>query len=209
MRAKLRRENNGRGSALGWNVASSSRMTSRRSIPAITALLVLVASSLAAPVVALADEDDKAFDPKDYAAELQGYVPGASALEGKLLAPCCWTQTIDIHGSEAALELRREIRRRLLAGESSDAIEASIVQRFGPRILAVPPGSPLKNVAAVMALGMAGAGGAAFMMLKRWRAQGGRDAKPNPKKGEAPSEGKQAELDARVDAELDELDNDP
>src|SRR5881394_2020769 len=70
--------------------------------------------------------------------DLQSYVEGAGRLEGRIMAPCCWNQTIDIHGSEAAYELRREIRKRLKAGESPDTNEPSLVTRFGPRILAVP-----------------------------------------------------------------------
>src|SRR4030095_12226687 len=108
-------------------------------------------------------------DSAVYAEELQGYVPGAAALEGKIRAPCCWNQTIAIHGSESASELRREIRTRWKAGESADGIEASLVARYGPKILAVPPGSPLKNVAAVLAVAMIGAGVLGFRMLRRWR----------------------------------------
>src|ERR1051325_4864412 len=138
---------------------------------AVFRAFLLGAALSIAPAWALAQGDPEAppEDPAKYAEELQGYVPGASALEGRIIAPCCWTQTIDIHGSEVSNDLRREIRKRLKAGETSEAIEASLVQRYGPRILAVPPGSPLKTVATLLALGMVGAGAAAFMMLRRWR----------------------------------------
>src|SRR5262245_9645491 len=56
--------------------------------------------------------------------DLSDYVPGAARLEGRLLAPCCWIQTLDVHGSEVAVGLRTEIRHRLRAGESAGAIEA-------------------------------------------------------------------------------------
>jgi len=155
--------------------------------------------------LALAGSDPEAppEDPAKYAEELQGYVPGASALEGRIMAPCCWTQTIDIHGSELANDLRREIRKRLKSGETSDVIEASLVGRYGPRILAVPPGSPLKTIATLLALGMGGAGAAAFVMLKRWR-----ERALVPATGPTPDTGKNdAQLDARLDAELDALDD--
>jgi cytochrome c-type biogenesis protein CcmH len=168
------------------------------------ALVVAVGLTLA-PALALASADPEAppDDAAKYAEELQGYVPGASALEGRIMAPCCWTQTIDIHGSEIANDLRREIRRRLRAGESADAIQASFVDRYGDRILAVPPGSPLKAVATLLALSMAGAGAAGFMMLKRWRRRG------VPVGGmPAPATGpKDTQLDARLDAELRALDD--
>ncbi len=154
---------------------------------------------------ALADEEHTAAKD-DYAEELQGFVPGASRLEGRIRAPCCWNQTIDIHGSEIANELRREIRRRLKNGESPDAIEHSLVDRYGERILAVPPGSALKSVAIFLSLGMAGAGVAGFFMLRRWRDRGKAHSAPKEKtKGKATEAS--SELDARLDAELKALDD--
>jgi cytochrome c-type biogenesis protein CcmH len=161
----------------------------------LAASLALVSVSARADAVHTTPED-----PNKYAEELQGYVPGASALEGRIIAPCCWTQTIDIHGSELSNDLRREIRKRLRAGEDADAIEASLVARFGPRILAVPPGSPLKTFATLLVLGMAGAGVAGFLMLKRWRGRGVAAAG-------VPKVAVDAQLDARLDAELRALDD--
>ena len=79
----------------------------------------LLAGALTAlPVLAVAsDVEHVEHVPATEAGEdLEGYVEGASRLEGRIMAPCCWTQTIDIHGSEPAYELRREIRKRLKAG---------------------------------------------------------------------------------------------
>lgn len=152
-----------------------------------------------------------------------GYVPGAAALEGQIMAPCCWTQTIDIHGSTIANKLKREVRRRLRAGESADSIKADLVRRYGKRILAVPPDSPLKSVAVFMSLAMGLAGIGAVGLLVHWRRRGGE------KQGEAEGEGAddsgssgepgseeagdsdepedsdRDDLDARIDDELDRL----
>src|SRR6476660_6068828 len=87
------------------------------------------------------------------------YVPGAARLEGRLLAPCCWDtsrQTLDIHGSPIANELRMEIRRRLKAGETSDDIEADLVRRYTTKILAVPPDNPLPRMGTVLAVALLG-----------------------------------------------------
>jgi len=172
---------------------------------AVAALAVSLALALPASL-ALADGDPEAppDDAAKYAEELQGYVPGASALEGRIMAPCCWAQTIDIHGSEIANDLRREIRKRLRGGESADAIEASLVNRYGTKILAVPPGSPLKTLATLLALGMGGAGAAAFVMLRRWRE---RTPTPAPAGGAPLKAAGDAQLDARLDAELRALDD--
>lgn len=167
--------------------------------------VLLAAALVLLPSLALAQGDPEAppDDSARYAPELQGYVPGAAAIEGRIMAPCCWTQTIDIHGSEIAMQLRAEIRKRLRAGESSDAIQASLVQRYGERILAVPPGSPLKSVATLLALGLVGAGAGALVMLKRWRGRAvAAPAGRLPKK-----HADDAQLDARLDAELRALDD--
>jgi cytochrome c-type biogenesis protein CcmH len=67
-------------------------------------------------------------------------VPGARELEGRLIAPCCWTQTLDIHDSPIAEELRAEISKRLMAGEPSTKIEDDLASRYGEKIRAVPRG---------------------------------------------------------------------
>lgn len=60
-------------------------------------------------------------------------------LERRLIAPCCWRETLDVHTSPTATELRHEIRSRLQAGESAIAIEKSLVDRYGPKLRATLP----------------------------------------------------------------------
>jgi cytochrome c-type biogenesis protein CcmH len=62
----------------------------------------------------------------------------ADELYGRLIAPCCWNQTLDIHDSEIATQLRVEIAERLSRGELALAIEDDLAGRFGERIRAVP-----------------------------------------------------------------------
>jgi cytochrome c-type biogenesis protein CcmH len=140
------------------------------------------------PAAAVPAEDDGA------------YVPGASAIEGRIMAPCCWQQTIDIHASEVSSELRREIRQRLRKGETADAIEASLVQRYGQRILAVPPGSPLKKIALGLSVLLIAAGIGAVFLLRRWQRQSGA-----PAKGSSDAPAKRDEWDDRLDEELGKL----
>jgi cytochrome c-type biogenesis protein CcmH len=129
------------------------------------------------------------------------HVPGAAELEGKIIAPCCWNQSIDIHGSEVSTQLRREIRERLKKGESVATIEASLVGRYGEKIVAVKPGSRLGSTAVLLAIGMGAAGVFALSLLRRWRDQSKPASKP-----EASTPAASAALDARVDAELAALD---
>ncbi|HTU57430.1 MAG TPA: cytochrome c-type biogenesis protein CcmH, partial [Polyangiales bacterium] len=64
----------------------------------------------------------------------------ARELEGRLIAPCCWTQTLDIHDSPIADQLRTEIATRLRAGEPAAKIEDDLAARYGEKIRAVPRG---------------------------------------------------------------------
>lgn len=134
------------------------------------------------------------------------YVKGAAELEGKIIAPCCWTQTIDIHGSPVSTELRQEIRQRLTAGESAEAIEHSLVERYGPKILAIPVGSQLGSAGSFLGVAMGAAGVGAVVLLRRWQ----RRSKPTERKADKAEAAKpsDAALDARIDAELASLDRD-
>lgn len=62
------------------------------------------------------------------------------ALEERLLAPCCWRQTLADHDSPLARSLRAEIGARLEAGEPAAAIERDLVARHGEAIRALPAG---------------------------------------------------------------------
>lgn len=135
--------------------------------------------------------------------EFSLHVPGAAELEGRIIAPCCWNQTIDIHGSPSSNELRREVRRRLREGESKDSILTSIVDRYGQKILAVPTGSKLGSTGVFLAVAMGVAGVGAISLLRRWQK---RTIDEMPKEDSDP-ERKKA-LDARIDAELARLDTD-
>ena len=181
-------------------MASSLHLDMSRKLPRALALALAIAALLL-PAAAFGQDDPEA-PPAPSAAAPEGYVEGAEALEGRLLAPCCWTQTIDIHGSEIANDLRREIRRRLKAGESADAIEADIVSRYGERIRAVPPDSPLKSLAVWLTVLMGAAGVGAAFMLVRWKRRQKESEKKPPKKS---AKSKRDRLDDEIDAELEQL----
>lgn len=163
----------------------------------------LLACVLALAPAALADSSHGAPKAGTEAFDYE-HVTGAAELEGRIIAPCCWNQTIDIHGSELSTQLRKEIRERLKKGESAEAIEASLVQRYGEKVVAVKAGSRLGSTAVLLAMAMGAAGVFAFALLRRWRdGTGPRGPEPKP---ESPASS--AALDARVDAELAALDRD-
>ncbi len=167
---------------------------------------VLALASLA-PSAARAHGTDPAGESN---ARFDEFVPGAVELEGRIIAPCCWTQTIDVHGSPLSSELRLEIRRRLTAGETADAIEQSLVKRYGDKVLAVPPGSRLGGYAIWLGLTMVFAGGFAVWLLRRWQHRSVLQALPVGAAAATalPAGAADAALEARVDAELSRLEAD-
>lgn len=174
---------------------------------AVLSIMALVAALAAGGGPARADTPPRHIDATPNAS-FNEYVPGAARLEGRLLAPCCWDtsrQTLDIHGSPIANELRMEIRRRLKAGETPDDVEADLVRRYTTKILAVPPDNPLPHMGAVLATALLGVGALAARMVLRWRKRS-----PEPPAGGAvpvPASGApHDEWDDRLDRELDESD---
>lgn len=153
--------------------------------------------------VAFAADDHGSTD--SYAAPDDAFdepVEGASRLEGRLLAPCCWDtsrQTLDIHGSPIANQLRREIRARLRAGETPDAIEADLVRRYSTKILAVPPGNPLKEVGVFLTVGLVLAGIGIGSLLWKWKRRSESEEPPPPK------EDTHDEWDDRLENELSKM----
>ncbi len=84
-----------------------------------------------------------------------------AVLEGRLVAPCCWKQTLEVHESALASALRAEIGERLARGEAAAAIERDLVARFGARVRAVPEGRDPRAVASI-------AFGAALLLSAAW-----------------------------------------
>lgn len=169
--------------------------------------LAFTALSLFVVAPAAAHEPVTSSSSSSTSARFDTYVKGAAELEGKIIAPCCWTQTIDIHGSELSTQLRQEIRRRLLAGETSASIEASLVERHGAKVLAVPVGSRLGSAGGILIFAMGAAGLGAVMLLRRWQRRSKVDSAEGGESHTKPRSN-DAALDARIDAELAQLDRD-
>lgn len=123
----------------------------------------------------------------------------ARELEQRLLAPCCWNQTLEIHDSPLASELRSKIRAQLRAGASAQQIEDDFARRYGERVRAVPRGgdSRLAIVAAV-ALAMLASGVALFVAARRWMR--GKSSEASHRDGA--TDGPADRYDALLDREL-------
>lgn len=124
---------------------------------------------------------------------------GATALETRLLAPCCFTQTLDYHESELSTALRAEIRQRLRAGETTGAIEEDFVARYGERVRAVPKDVDTRSAIPVISAVASLLGAAGLFVWMRRRTQ----RASSPVAG-APSA--RDEYDEHLDDELRRLD---
>jgi cytochrome c-type biogenesis protein CcmH len=55
-----------------------------------------------------------------------------------LIAPCCWSQTAEVHQSDAAKTVKEKIRVGILAGKTDEEIVQEFIDEYGERILSVP-----------------------------------------------------------------------
>jgi len=129
-----------------------------------------------------------------------GWAPGEVALQARIVAPCCWNQTLDVHASALADALRLEVHERLRAGETRERIEDDLAARYGERVRAVPRGADRR---AFVALGVSAfllcAGLFALLLLWRLRRRG--DAFPQELAEPAEAQARDA-YDDRLDDEL-------
>lgn len=96
-------------------------------------------------------------------------------LREEVFAPCCFKQTLDVHVSPLADELRAELRARLDAGESAERIKQDLARRYGPGVLVRP-----MSRAAGLALLFGAAALAAVPLLVLWRRRAGVAPEPAP-----------------------------
>lgn len=122
----------------------------------------------------------------------------ARALERRLLAPCCYRETLDVHESPSAAALRDEIRGRLRAGEAAQAVEASLVRRHGPKIRATLPGQTGDALAALLFVV------SPALLLLAWRRLR-RAAPAPPEERPAPRDRERRALEDRLDEDLEAL----
>jgi cytochrome c-type biogenesis protein CcmH len=160
-------------------------------MPRRTSLILLVLSGLVA------------CSPTSPGERLQGEIV---RLQSRLVAPCCWTQTLDNHESPLARSLRDEITLRLGRGEDPATIEADLIARHGPRIRAAGDDVDLDLVPWV------GAGAALVALLVgtllglRW-VRRGRALGPSGAAAAAPTPAAADDrLEQQLDDELDRMD---
>jgi len=117
--------------------------------------------------------------------------PTSAELESELVCPIC-DSTLDTSNAEIARRMKTFIRRRIAAGDTKSEIKASLVEQFGPRVLAVPPRKGFDWLAWLLPLGGISVAGVAVGALAwRWSRRGPPEDPPlDP------------DLERRLDAEL-------
>lgn len=90
------------------------------------------------------------------------------ALQNKLVAVCCWNESIAFHRSDTALQMRLEVRQLIDQGRTDEEILAWFKQKYTGRVLIEPEGS--KSLVAYtlpVAVSLAGLG-IVVLLLRRW-----------------------------------------
>ena len=62
-------------------------------------------------------------------------------IQDRFLAPCCWQQSVAVHDSDIAKQMRAEIGSMVASGKSEEQIVDVYVARYGERILREPRGA--------------------------------------------------------------------
>jgi cytochrome c-type biogenesis protein CcmH len=120
----------------------------------------------------------------------------AKAIEGLLIAPCCWRQPVAVHYSPAADEVRSEIRQMLAAGLTREEILKRFVEKYGDKILAKPPAEGFNLLAYFLpVLFLAFGAVVAVAVVKRLR--------PVQKKSDSDGERKKTEPDPSYDDRIE------
>jgi cytochrome c-type biogenesis protein CcmH len=124
----------------------------------------------------------------------------ARRIETMLIAPCCFSQQVSEHQSEASLQVRQDIRARLGAGQTREQILDAYVNQYGKRILAEPEMKGFGALAiAIPAVLLALTGLGLAVVVRRFARE--RPAGPRPALETVPPA-----LVERLDTELRDLD---
>jgi cytochrome c-type biogenesis protein CcmH len=94
----------------------------------------------------------------------------AKRLEGRLMSPCCMSNTVAVHESVASTRMRAEIRTMLAEGRNEQEILDFYVERHGEQILAMPRAKGFSLTAYLFPLVFFVAAGAGLaVVFRRWR----------------------------------------
>lgn len=94
----------------------------------------------------------------------------AQAIAGTVRCPTCRGQSVASSDAPAAVEIRREIDRRVAAGQGEEEVQAGLVAAYGEGVLLNPPGSGVAGLVWVLPVaGLVIGAGALTLAFRRWR----------------------------------------
>ena len=96
---------------------------------------------------------------------------GVKRIQDRFLAPCCWQQSVAVHDSDIAKQMRAEIATMVAAGRNEEQIVDVYVARYGERILREPRGGYWWWSVMVPAVSIILAAAGLVMFLSRQRKQ--------------------------------------
>jgi len=124
----------------------------------------------------------------------------ARVIDTMLMSPCCYGQTVSVHPSAAAQEVKADVRRRLAAGQTRQQILNAYVAQYGKRILAEPPAEGFGLLLYAMPLAIFVASiGLITVLIRRLTRRG-------PITASSAASDTRSDLDERLDDELRDLD---
>jgi len=115
-----------------------------------TVLVALTVAALATPVSWAQDGDSLAHQPSGHDSLKSVSPKQINAIAGKLMAPCCWSETADVHRSPAAERVKSQIRTALENNYTEQEILEAFVAAYGERILARPKAEGFNLLAWIM-----------------------------------------------------------
>lgn len=90
------------------------------------------------------------------------------ALQQRLVAACCWSESIDVHRSQTSLDMRVELHRLIEQGKSDREILDWFKSQYGARVLIEPEGATSILAYAFPLLGLLIGLYFVFRILRRW-----------------------------------------
>ncbi len=114
-------------------------------------LLALVFLSAAATAATLPDSQRARFD----------------SLTDKLYAPCCYAESVRVHRSQVAIDMRNEITNMMAQGMTDRQILDVYVKQYGERVLMVPEGGKRQWLFVIPVVMLALGGLVVFAVLRR------------------------------------------
>jgi cytochrome c-type biogenesis protein CcmH len=125
----------------------------------------------------------------------------AREIDGKLMAPCCWSGLVSQHDSQVAREIRQQTRQMLAAGKSEQEILDYYVSLYGERILASPRPRGFNLLVWILPWLLLIAGVAFLVFLLRYWMR----RKPALAGAGSPGRPLEESIQARIDQELRDL----